>query len=77
MYRLSRRRKTLVTVALISILSMLFLSPLAYGQLSDSLQVAYIDVGQGDSIWLHASDGTDILIEGGLRSAGSTVVAHL
>ena len=56
MNKLSRKSKTLVAVALISILSMLFLSSLAYGQLNDSLQVAYIDVGQGDSIWLHEDD---------------------
>ena len=56
MSKLSRRSKALVTVALILILSMLFFSSLAHGQLSDSLQVAYIDVGQGDSIWLHEDD---------------------
>ncbi len=43
----------------------------------DSLRVSYIDVGQGDSILLHASDGTDVLIDGGIRSAGPTVVAYL
>ncbi len=34
-------------------------------------------MGQGDSIWLHASDNTDILIDGGPASAGPTVVAYL
>ena len=42
-----------------------------------AFQVDYINVGQGDAIYLHASDGTDILIDGGPRSAGPTVVAHL
>ncbi|NLE99848.1 MAG: MBL fold metallo-hydrolase [Anaerolineales bacterium] len=41
------------------------------------LTVSYIDVGQGDSIWLRASDGTDILVDGGPVSAGPTVVAYL
>ncbi len=41
------------------------------------LAVAFIDVGQGDSAWLHVSDGTDILIDGGPVSAGPTVVAYL
>jgi len=67
----------LITVALILVLSLLLLSSLAHGQRSDFLQVAFIDVGQGDSIWLHGSDGTDILIDGGPRSAGPTVVAYL
>ena len=49
----------------------------AYGQLQDLLEVSFIDVGQGDSILLHASDDTDILIDGGPRSAGPTVVAYL
>jgi competence protein ComEC len=73
----SLRSKSLVTVALILVLSLLLLNSLAYGQLANLLQVSYIDVGQGDSIWLHASDGTDILIDGGPRSAGPTVVAYL
>lgn len=42
-----------------------------------AFRVDYIDVGQGDAIYLHASDGTDILIDGGPRSTGPTVVAHL
>lgn len=44
---------------------------------SYNLQVSFIDVRQGDSAWLHASDGTDILIDGGPEAAGPTVVAHL
>jgi len=41
------------------------------------LTVSFIDVGQGDSILLRAPDGTDILIDGGPRTAGPTVVAYL
>ena len=77
MDRLSLRSKILVTLTLTLVLSLLLFSSLAHGQLSDFLQVAFIDVGQGDSIWLHGSDGTDILIDGGPRSAGPTVVAYL
>jgi len=73
----SPRSKALVTVALILVLLTLLFSSLAYGRLQDSLQVSYIDVGQGDSILLHASDNTDILIDGGPHSAGPTVVAYL
>jgi beta-lactamase superfamily II metal-dependent hydrolase len=77
MSKLLPGNKTFATVTLILILLVLLLSPPAYGQLSDSLRVSYIDVGQGDSIWLHASDETDILIDGGPRSAGPGVVAYL
>ena len=73
----SPRSKIPVTIALIPVLSLLLLNSLAYGHLTDLLRISYIDVGQGDSIWLHASDGTDILIDGGPRSAGPTVVAYL
>jgi competence protein ComEC len=59
------------------VLTLLLFVLLAYGQAGNTLQVDYIDVGQGDSILLQASDGTDILIDGGPRSAGPTVVAHL
>ncbi|MHB1356045.1 MAG: ComEC/Rec2 family competence protein [Anaerolineae bacterium] len=42
-----------------------------------NLFVHFIDVGQGDAIWLHLPDGTDILVDGGLPQAGPTVVAYL
>jgi competence protein ComEC len=75
--RPSPTNKVLAIIALVLGLSLLLFGSLAYGQLSDFLQVSYIDVGQGDSILLHASDDTDILIDGGPRSAGATVVAYL
>jgi competence protein ComEC len=75
--RFDTLQKVLVPIGIVVVLLLLFLSPLAYGQLQDSLKVSYIDVGQGDSILLHASDDTDILIDGGPRSAGPTVVAYL
>ncbi|MCX8024685.1 MAG: lamin tail domain-containing protein [Thermanaerothrix sp.] len=40
-------------------------------------RVVFIDVGQGDSIWIHGEDQYDVLIDGGPLSAGPTVVAHL
>ena len=42
-----------------------------------AFQVSFIDVGQGDSALLRATDGTDVLIDGGPRSAGPTLVAYL
>jgi competence protein ComEC len=71
-------RKALASVGIVSVLlTLLFINSLADNQVQDSLQVFYIDVGQGDSILLHASDDTDVLIDGGPRSAGPAVVAHL
>jgi beta-lactamase superfamily II metal-dependent hydrolase len=45
--------------------------------ITTTLTVSYIDVGQGDSIWIHDSNGFDILIDGGKPSAGPTVLAYL
>ena len=44
---------------------------------SASLQVSFIDVGQGDSALIQDSSGFDVLIDGGRTSAGPTVVAYL
>jgi len=54
------RSMILVTLTLTLVLSLLLFGSLAHGQLSNFLQAAYINVGQGDSIWLHGSDGTDV-----------------
>jgi competence protein ComEC len=75
--RFDTSQKILASIGIVVVLLVLFLSPLTYGKLQDSLQVSYIDLGQGDSILLHASDDTNILIDGGPRSAGPTVVAYL
>jgi competence protein ComEC len=42
-----------------------------------SLQVSFINVGQGDSALIRDSGGFDVLIDGGKSSAGPTVVAYL
>ena len=42
-----------------------------------SLQVSFIDVGQGDSALIRDSNGFDVLIDGGRTSAGPTVVSYL
>jgi len=75
----SRSRRIVFLIFCVSLLTlaMLFIPPVLYGTGSDYLRVAFINVGQGDSAWLHASDQTDILIDGGLPGAGPTVVAYL
>ena len=39
--------------------------------------VTFIDVGQGDSCWLHLPNGDDVLVDGGKPQAGPAVVAYL
>lgn len=65
-----------LAVAVIVGFALLFGSSLALANLGP-LGAHFIDVGQGDSILLRAPDGTDILIDGGPRIAGPTVVAYL
>jgi beta-lactamase superfamily II metal-dependent hydrolase len=50
-----------------------------YGSTSASgvLTAHFIDVGQGDSCWLHLPNGDDVLVDAGKRQAGPTVVAYL
>ncbi len=42
-----------------------------------TMQVYYLDVGQGDSIYIKTPNGDDILIDGGKNEAGDDVVAYL
>lgn len=42
-----------------------------------NLQVHFIDVGQGDSTLIQTPDGANILIDGGIKSAGQKVVSFL
>ena len=44
---------------------------------SSTLTAHFIDVGQGDSCWLHLPNGDDVLVDGGKPQAAPTVVAYL
>ncbi|TFG71457.1 MAG: MBL fold metallo-hydrolase [Anaerolineales bacterium] len=73
-----QRRNILLLIALtIAMAIMLVTSGTPAYSNPSTLRVSFIDVGYGDSILLSASDGTDILIDGGGPSAGPTVVAYL
>ena len=39
--------------------------------------VTFIDVGQGDAIWVHDDTGYDVLIDGGDTDQGQMVLSHL
>ena len=43
----------------------------------ESLEAHFIDVGQGDAILLHSSDGTDILIDGGYPDKGNKILIYM
>ena len=42
-----------------------------------SIQVSFIDVGEGDAALIQNADGYNILIDGGKKSSGSAVLAYL
>jgi len=75
MHRLPRRFWAVVTV-----LTLLLAAPVSGIHASanaGTLTVHFIDVGQGDSCWLHLPNGDDILVDGAKPQAGPTVVAYL
>jgi competence protein ComEC len=41
------------------------------------LVITFLDVGQGDCIWVRTPGGPDILVDGGPEAAGAGVVAYL
>lgn len=43
----------------------------------NQLKVHFIDVGQGDSILIQAPNGKTMLVDGGVKSAGNTIVSYI
>jgi len=50
--------------------------PTVFALNGETITVHFIDVGQGDSIFIDTS-GLDVLVDGGPRAAGATVVEYL
>lgn len=55
----------------------LYWKPNTAVKLGPSVRVDFINVGQGDSIFVHTPDGANALIDAGEEDAGVTVVSHL
>lgn len=43
----------------------------------DEMRVHFIDVGQGDSIFIESPNGQTMLVDGGVKGAGQEIVAYL
>ncbi|MEW6727095.1 MAG: stalk domain-containing protein [Bacillota bacterium] len=52
-------------------------SPLSAGAAPDQITVHFIDVGQGDAIYIELPENNDILIDSGDNPYGQTVVSYL
>lgn len=52
-------------------------SLVGYAATAKQVEIHFIDVGQGDSILIQTDTGKSVLIDGGDRSEGSTVVKYL
>ncbi len=70
-----RNRLALISLAFAAFLCFSLTPSLAAPR--STLQVSFINVGQGDSILLHDDSNFDVLIDGGQPSAGPTVAAYL
>lgn len=73
---LSRRTKHSVILFII-ILAILLCCAQLFADKADNLTIHFIDVGQGDSILLHSSNGTTILIDGGTPDNGNNILLYL
>ena len=68
------RGRVVFVLAAVTLLAA-FLVPSASA--SPTMTVTFLDVWQGDAIWIRTPDGQDILIDGGPATAGGAVVTYL
>jgi len=73
-YKVPQAAIVLLLLTAVSIALWALLTPSAATGL---LQVAFLDVSQGDAAWLKTPDGLDILIDGGYQSEGPGLVSYL
>jgi competence protein ComEC len=67
--------KRLFTLVCLTLIFSFSVEEVITAQSVETLEVTFIDVGQGDSALITTSSGVDILIDAGPKSAGETVVS--
>lgn len=73
-----RKRSGQLLVVILMVLILLSMGSLVgYAAIAEKVEIHFIDVGQGDSILIQTNTGKAVLIDGGDRSEGSTVVKYL
>lgn len=65
----TRRALSVGLVALAVFLTLSLVTPAADANPSNPLTITFVDVGQGDGIWLETPDGWDVLIDAGRYGA--------
>jgi competence protein ComEC len=70
-------RLTFLVAAAVAFFPLFFRAHAAPSSDTGLLRVTFIDVGQGDSIWLSTPDGWDILVDGGREGQGPALVSYL
>jgi competence protein ComEC len=70
-------KQTIPVILLVFLIGGFIYATSALSASADTLRVSFINVGQGDAALVQDPNGYDILIDGGILSAGPTVVAYL
>lgn len=65
---MSQKTKRLLTIAAVAIYLAIFFSQKAATPENHQLQVSFLDIGQGDAIYIKTPNGHDMLIDGGKSS---------
>ncbi|MHC9161502.1 ComEC/Rec2 family competence protein [Exiguobacterium profundum] len=71
-------KKKMLKIGLITLFSGAFLvMPHSEVSAASSIKVHYIDIGQGDAIYIKMPSGEDVIIDGGNKGKGDAIVAYL
>jgi competence protein ComEC len=70
-------RLTFLVAAAVAFFPLFFRANAAPSSDTGLFRVTFIDVGQGDSIWLSTPDGWDVLVDGGTEGQGPALVSYL
>lgn len=71
-------KKKMMKMGLVTLFSGAFLvMPYSEVSAASSIKVYYIDIGQGDAIYIKMPSGEDVIIDGGNKGKGDAIVAYL